>query len=144
MGTAKYFTSFGRGALCVWRAPGQPKFHQSPLRLARVSNLFLAPRSSLGALTPLRAMARPDLPDGAVCFAQREDLTTRLRNILDDYPAGTGPFKESQDPGGEGLPPRRGAYSRMIGSFSIYVCVRAAGGRQRPAKDGADGIRHPQ
>lgn len=27
-------------------------------------------------------------------FYQKEDLTTRLRNIIDEYPVGTGPFKE--------------------------------------------------
>lgn len=27
-------------------------------------------------------------------FFQREDLTTRLRNILEEYPRGVGPFKE--------------------------------------------------
>jgi len=27
-------------------------------------------------------------------FHQKEDLTTRIRNILDEYPFGLGPFKE--------------------------------------------------
>lgn len=27
-------------------------------------------------------------------FSQREDLTTRLKNILDEYPPGAGPYKE--------------------------------------------------
>ena len=34
---------------------------------------------------------QPLEPPGAT-FKQRESLTTRLRNILDDYPAGLGPY----------------------------------------------------
>ena len=39
-------------------------------------------------------MAAEDGSVNWVEFHQREELTTRLRNILDEYPPGIGPFKE--------------------------------------------------
>eukprot|EP01046_Picozoa_sp_COSAG06_P114856 COSAG06_NODE_61700_length_267_cov_0.601190_1_plen_66_part_01 len=35
-----------------------------------------------------------DEPDEWQSFHQQEDLTTRLHNILEEYPAGVGIFKE--------------------------------------------------
>jgi hypothetical protein len=34
------------------------------------------------------------MPGAYTSFYQREDLTTRLKNILDEYPPGVGPYKE--------------------------------------------------